>query len=156
MAKRVEILVGAAIGLGMTARAAADGGADFLLALSAGRLRVMGAPSLAAMLPIRDCNAFTDAFARREILDRVGVPVFFGAAACDPRLSIEVLLTRIRDAGYQGVANFPTAIHQDGAFRAALERVGLGFGREVEMLRTAPRFGLATLGYAKPAPRWMP
>jgi predicted TIM-barrel enzyme/transcriptional regulator with AAA-type ATPase domain len=147
--KRVEILVGAAIGLGMTARAAADGGADFLLVLSAGRLRVMGAPSLAAMLPIRDSNSFTDAFARQEILDRVAVPVFFGAAACDPRLSMEALLTRIRDAGYRGIANFPTAIHHDGAFRAALEQAGLGFAREVEMLRAARGFGLATLGYAK-------
>jgi predicted TIM-barrel enzyme/transcriptional regulator with AAA-type ATPase domain len=147
--RRIEILVGAAIGLGMTARAAADGGADFLLALSAGRLRVMGAPSLAAMLPIRDSNAFTDEFARSEILDRVAIPVFFGAAACDPRVSIATLLGRIRDAGYHGVANFPSAIHHDGAFRAALEQAGLGFGREVEMLRAAPAFGLATLGYAK-------
>jgi len=149
MTRRVEILVGAAIGLGMTARAAADGGADFLLALSAGRLRVMGAPSLAAMLPIRDSNAFTDEFARGEILDRVAIPVFFGAAACDPRLPVEALLGRIREAGYDGVANFPTAIHYDGAFRAALEQAGLGFAREVEMIRAAPRFGLATLGYVK-------
>ncbi len=149
MAKRLEILVGAAIGLGMTARAAADGGADFLLALNAGRLRVMGAPSLAAMLPIRDSNSFTDDFARQEILDRVAVPVFFGAAACDPRLSIPDLLARIRDAGYQGVVNFPSAIHHDGAFRAALEAAGLGFAREVEMLRAARAMGLATLGYAK-------
>jgi predicted TIM-barrel enzyme/transcriptional regulator with AAA-type ATPase domain len=148
-AKRIEILVGAAIGLGMTARAAADGGADFLLVLSAGRLRVMGAPSLAALLPICDSNAFTDAFARHEILDRVAVPVFFGAAACDPRIAIPALLARIRDAGYHGVANFPTAIHHDGAFRGALEAAGLGFAREVEMLRAAPAFGLATLGYAK-------
>jgi predicted TIM-barrel enzyme len=149
MAKRMEILVGAAIGLGMTARAAVDGGADFLLVLSAGRLRVMGAPSLAAMLPIRDSNAFTDAFARQEILDRVSVPVFFGAAACDPRLPIPALLRRIRESGYNGVANFPTAIHLDGSFRAALEAAGIGFPREVEMLRAAPGYGLATLGYAK-------
>ncbi len=149
MPRRGEILVGAAIGLGMTARAAADGGADFLLALSAGRLRVMGAPSLAAMLPIRDSNAFADEFARAEILDRVAIPVFFGAAACDPRHPLEAMLRRIRDAGYQGVTNFPTAIHHDGAFRAALERAGLGFGREVAMLRAARAMGLATLGYAK-------
>ncbi|MGG5889688.1 phosphoenolpyruvate hydrolase family protein [Falsiroseomonas sp. HC035] len=149
MAKRMEILVGAAIGLGMTARAAVDGGADFLLVLSAGRLRVMGAPSLAAMLPIRDSNAFTDAFARQEILDRVSVPVFFGAAACDPRLSIPALLRRVSEAGYNGVANFPTAIHLDGSFRVALEEAGLGFPREVEMLRAAPEYRLATLGYAK-------
>ena len=141
--------MGAAIGLGMTARAAADGGADFLLVLNAGRLRVMGAPSLAALLPICDSNVFTDTFARREILDRVAIPVFFGAAACDPRLDLAELLGRIRDAGYSGVANFPTAIHHDGAFRAALEAQGLGFAREVRMLRLAREAGLATLGYSK-------
>lgn len=149
MARGTEILVGAAIGLGMTARAAADGGADFLLALNAGRLRVMGAPSVAAMLPIRDSNAFTDAFARGEILDRVAIPVYFGAAVCDPRLELDALLGRVRTIGYHGVTNFPTAIHHDGAFRAALEEAGLGFAREVEMLRRARRMGLATLGYAK-------
>ncbi len=149
MSKSRQIQVGAAIGLGMTARAAADGGADFLLVLNAGRLRVMGAPSVAAMLPIRDSNAFTDAFARAEILDRVAIPLFFGAAICDPRLELDGFLRRIRATGYQGVTNFPTAIHYDGAFRAALEQAGLGFGREVEMLRQARQFGLATLGYAK-------
>lgn len=149
MTRSTEIHVGAAIGLGMTARAAADGGADFLLVLNAGRLRVMGAPSVAAMLPIRDSNRFTDAFARSEILDRVAIPVFFGAAVCDPRLEIDTLVHHIRAVGYQGVTNFPTAIHHDGAFRAALEAAGLGFAREVEMLRQARLCGLATLGYAK-------
>ncbi len=149
MAKRLEILVGAAIGLGMTARAAADGGADFLLVLNAGRLRVMGAPSIAAMLPIRPSNSFTDRFARDEILDRVAIPVFFGAAVCDPRIDLEDLLRRLSSTGYHGVANFPTAIHYDGAFRVVLEAAGLGFGREVDMLRRAARMGLATFGYAK-------
>lgn len=144
-----DILVGAAIGLGMTARAAADGGADFLLVLNAGRLRVMGAPSLAAMLPIADSNPFTDAFARREILDRVRIPVFFGAAACDPRLDLPRFVAGIREAGYHGIANFPTAIHLDGALRQALEAAGLGFGREVALLAEARAQGLATLAYAK-------
>ena len=149
MVRRSEILIGAAIGLGMTARAAADGGADFLLVLNAGRLRVMGAPSIAAMLPIRASNSFTDHFAREEILDRVAIPVFFGAAACDPLLDLKNFLSGIRAAGYQGVANFPTAIHYDGAFRLTLEEAGLGFGRELEMLRLAREMGLATFGYAK-------
>jgi predicted TIM-barrel enzyme len=144
-----DILVGAAIGLGMTARAAADGGADFLLVLNAGRLRVMGAPSLAAMLPIAESNAFTDGFARREILDRVRVPVYFGAAVFDPRLDIPAFLRRLKETGYHGVANFPTAIHFDGALRDALERAGLGFAREVALLAEARRLGLAALGYAK-------
>ena len=44
--------VGAAIGTGMAAQSAMRGGADFLLALSAGRMRNMGEPSIAAMLPL--------------------------------------------------------------------------------------------------------
>src|SRR5260370_42531370 len=39
-----SFLIGAAIGTGMIAKAAERGGADFLLALNAGRVRVMGAP----------------------------------------------------------------------------------------------------------------
>jgi predicted TIM-barrel enzyme/transcriptional regulator with AAA-type ATPase domain len=144
-----DLLLGAAIGLGMTARAAAQGGADFLLALNAGRLRVMGAASIAAMLPLRDANAFTEDFASREILGRVAVPLFFGAAACDPRLDLGALAARLKAAGYAGLANFPTAIHVDGRFRAALERAGLGFAREVELLKAAKAARLVSLGYAK-------
>lgn len=147
--RREGLLIGAAIGLGMTARAAAQGGADFLLVLNAGRLRVMGAASNAALLPLSDSNAFTHAFASREILGRVGVPVLFGACVFDPALDIPGFLARIREAGYAGVANFPTAIHLDGPFRDALEAEGLGFAREVSLLEQARAAGLSTLGYAK-------
>jgi predicted TIM-barrel enzyme len=144
-----EPLVGAAIGLGMTAEAAERGGADFLLALNAGRYRAMGAASIAAMLPLADSNGFTDSFARREILDRVSVPVFFGASAFDPQLDLVSFMKVIAAAGYHGVANFPTSIHYDGRFRLALEEAGLGFAREVAMLVEGKRAGLPTFGYAK-------
>jgi predicted TIM-barrel enzyme len=124
------LLVGGAIGVGMTAEAAERGGADFLLALSAGRYRVMGAASLAALLPLGEANRFTDTFARREILDRVAVPVFFGASCFDPATDLSALVAQVKAAGYHGIANFPTAIHFDGRFRRALEEVGIGFARE--------------------------
>jgi predicted TIM-barrel enzyme/DNA-binding NtrC family response regulator len=144
-----EPLVGAAIGLGMTAEAAERGGADFLLALNAGRYRAMGTASIAAMLPLADSNAFTDAFARREILDRVSIPVFFGASAFDARLDLDRFAEAVAEAGYSGIANFPTSIHYDGRFRTALEEAGLGFAREAAMLAAGRRAGLATFGYAK-------
>jgi predicted TIM-barrel enzyme/transcriptional regulator with AAA-type ATPase domain len=146
---RAEPLVGAAIGVGMTAEAAERGGADFLLVLNAGRYRVMGAPSIAAMLPLDGANRFTDRFARREILDQVSIPVFFGASAFDPALDLKRFVAEIAAAGYHGIANFPTSIHYDGRFRRALEEAGLGYTREVEMLRLAKEAGLATFGYAK-------
>ncbi|MFN4099237.1 MAG: phosphoenolpyruvate hydrolase family protein [Pararhodobacter sp.] len=143
------LLVGGAIGIGMTAEAAVRGGADFLLALNAGRYRVMGAPSVAALLPIGNANAFTDDFARREILDRVSVPVLFGASCFDRSMTPEDLVKQTLGAGYQGIANFPSAIHFDGRFRQLLEEAGIGFAREVAMLAQAGQAGLMTFGYAK-------
>lgn len=144
-----ELLIGAAIGMGMTARAAVQGGADFLVVLNAGRLRVMGAASNAALLPIREANGFTNDFARREILGRVSVPVIFGACVMDPTCDLDELIETVRAAGYAGITNFPTAIHFDGRVRTLLEANGLGVGREIELLTRARRAGLITLGYAK-------
>lgn len=144
-----EPIVGVAIGVGMAAVPAARGGADFILALNAGRYRVMGAPSLASMLPLADANHFTDEFAQRELLGRVSIPVFFGASCFDPRLDLKRLADNLAMAGYAGVANFPSSIHYSGRFRQALEESGMGFNREVEMLRHARNAGLAAFGYAK-------
>jgi len=143
------LLVGGAIGVGMTAEAAVRGGADFLLALNAGRFRVMGAASLAALLPLNNSNSFTDSFARREILDRVSVPVLFGASCFDPMTDPEQLVRHARAVGYHGLTNFPSSIHFDGQFRKRLEEAGLGFAREARMLALAREAGLMTFGYAK-------
>ncbi|SEP15772.1 phosphoenolpyruvate hydrolase family protein [Aquisalimonas asiatica] len=142
-------LVGAAIGAGMTARAAAHGGADFLLALHAGRLRVMGAPSISCMLPVADNNRAVLEFARAEILGRVDLPVFFGACAFDPRVDLEALVADVKAAGFDGICNFPTAVHFDGAMRENLEYGGGGFGREVMLMQVARNQGLQTCGYVR-------
>jgi predicted TIM-barrel enzyme/DNA-binding NtrC family response regulator len=142
-----RFLVGAAIGTGMAAQSAMRGGADFLLALSAGRIRCMGEPSIAAMLPLKESNALVMNFARSEILPRATVPVFFGASTFDPRVDLSVLVDRVVEAGFAGIANFPTAILIDGAYRRFLEEEGLGFGRELELLEIARMRGLVTLAY---------
>ena len=149
LSKPNSTLVGAAIGTGMAAQAASRGGADFILALNAGRLRSMGAPSILSLLALRRSNDFVLDFAQSEILPFAKIPVFFGACAFDPRCSIEAELERIADAGFGGIVNFPTAIFLDGRFRADIEGVGLGFQRELEMLRAAQKKGMATLAYVR-------
>lgn len=144
-------LIGAAIGTGMIAKAAERGGADFLLALNAGRVRVMGAPSITCMLPIHDANEMVRAFATAEILDKVAIPVVFGASAFDPRTDLVGLVERVAEDGFAGMANFPTAIHLDPLLQAGLARLGLGFEREVEMLRLAKKAGLVAVGYVRSA-----
>lgn len=146
-----RFMVGAAIGTGMAAQSATRGGADFLIALSAGRMRCIGEPSVAAMLPLRDSNEFVLSFARSEILPRATVPVYFGAASFDPRLDLRELVERIAKAGFAGIANFPTSILIDGQYRAFLERSGVGFGRELDLLQVARERGLSTLAYTHTA-----
>jgi predicted TIM-barrel enzyme/DNA-binding NtrC family response regulator len=141
------ILVGAAIGTGMAAQAAARGGADLLLALNAGRLRSMGAPSITSLLALRDSNALVMEFSSAEILPMAQVPVFFGACVFDPRKSVEEIVDTIAAARFGGVVNFPTSVFLDGAFRSALEEAGIGFSRELALLEAAQRRGLMTLGY---------
>lgn len=147
-AGRHTLLVGAAIGTGLAARAAARGGADFLLALAAGRFRTMGASSIATMLALRDSNAFVADFACSEIVHATPIPVFFGASAWGlAEEEFPAFMDRLRAWGFAGVVNFPTVTHVDGRFREALERTGLGFAREVRLLEAARAAGLATIGY---------
>ena len=142
------LVVGAAIGTGLAARAALRGGCDLLLALNAGKIRSMGAPSIAALLPLRDSNALVLDFGQSEVLPGCGdVPVFFGASSFDPRQPLEGIVERAAQAGFHGIANFPTSILLSGTFRSAVEAAGVGFDREVELLRLARARGLLTLAY---------
>ncbi|TIX05079.1 MAG: transcriptional regulator [Mesorhizobium sp.] len=142
-------MLGAAIGSGMTARAAERAGADFVLALNAGRFRAMGGSSPASVLPIRDSNAFVAGFGRSEILRSTKLPVFFGACTFDPRLDLDQFLDRIRHWGFAGVTNFPSVIHLDEMRRSILENCGLGYGRETELLVKAAERGLMTIAYSR-------
>ena len=78
--------VGAAVGSGMAARAAEKAGADFILALGAGKMRSMGVPSPASLLPIYDAIELTLEFAALELIPRVQLPVYVGLPLFDPRM----------------------------------------------------------------------
>src|SRR5947208_8521101 len=50
-------------------------------------------------------------------------------------------------AGFSGVQNFPTVGLIDGGFRQGLEETGMGYGLEVDLIRTAHEMGLLTCPY---------
>lgn len=133
----------------MTARAAERAGADFVLALNAGRFRAMGGFSPASILPIRNSNEFVAGFGRTEILPSTKLPVFFGACTFDPQLDIDRWLDRILKWGFSGVTNFPSVIHIDDYRRSLLEKCGLGYEREIELLVKAAKRGLMTIAYTR-------
>lgn len=144
-----EPLIGVSIGNGRSALQASQGGADFLLALNAGRFRMSGVASTAAMLPFSNSNEMVFDFATKEILPRVeSIPVLFGACAQDPMITHEELLSRITVAGFQGVNNFPSVSLIDGQYRAFLEADDAGFDLEVTLLRKAHQQGLFTVAFA--------
>ena len=144
--KRGRFLLGAAIGTGMAARAAERGGADFLLALNAGRFRSMGTPSAACMLALRNPNSMVMEFGSTELLPRAAVPVFFGAGSFGTE-DFHELVESIAAAGFHGVVNFPSRLFLDGRYRQFLEESGMGFSREIELLQQARAAGLLTLAY---------
>jgi predicted TIM-barrel enzyme len=58
-----------------------------------------------------------------------------------------VFLRKLKELGFSGVQNFPTVGLFDGTFRANLEETGMGYGLEVEMIRTARELDLLTAPY---------
>ena len=140
--------VGAAVGSGMAANAAESAGADFILALGAGKMRSMGVPSPASLLPIYDAVEFTLDFAASELLPRVKLPVYVGLPLFDPRLNIDDTLKRLTTLGISGVANFPAVFHF-GERGKVLDAHGFGADREVKFLSAAASAGLETIGYVR-------
>ena len=147
--RRGSFLVGAAVGAGAPAAAAEKGGADFILALSAGRMRIMGAASIASMFPIREARAFVDNFAAAELLGRCSIPVIYGAGVFSPGLMLDSLCQDIAREGFSGVINWPTVVHYPERVRVALEAAGLGFSRELALLKTAQKFGLYAVAHVR-------
>ena len=110
-------IIGVAAGSGMTTKYSVKGGADFILALSAGRFRQSGRPSLASYLSYANSNEIVSDFATRELLSLIDeAPILFGLHATDPTIDLESYIAEIRMQGLAGIANFPTVGLIDGDF----------------------------------------
>lgn len=145
-------IIGAAVGSGMTAKYAVLGGADMLLALSAGKYRIMGQSSYASYLCYGNSNQMVLELGTRELLPTIhDTPVIFGLFATDPYISLYEYLKQVRQNGFAGVVNYPTVALVDGQFREALEEAGNTFDREVEAIRLAHHLDLFTVAFVTTA-----
>lgn len=141
-------IVGAAVGSGMTAKCTAMGGADLLLALSAGKYRVMGRSSYTSYFCHGNSNDIVMELGTRELLPVIrDVPVLFGLFASDPGIHIYEYLKEIKERGFSGIVNFPTMALIDGKFREALEEEGNTYADEVEAMRLARYLDLFTVAF---------
>jgi len=140
-------IIGGGAGTGISAKFEEAGGIDLIVIYNSGRFRMAGHGSLAGLLPYGDANAIVMEMAA-EVLPVVRhTPVLAGVCGTDPMRRMERFLGEVKEAGFAGVQNFPTVGLFDGVFRANLEETGMGYGREVEMIRLARRMELLTTPY---------
>jgi predicted TIM-barrel enzyme len=141
-------LVGAGAGTGLSAKCAEAGGIDLIVIYNSGRFRMAGRGSLAGMMPYGDANAIVMEMAREVLPIVERTPVLAGVCGTDPFRDMGRFLRQVRDAGFAGVQNFPTVGLIDGLFRQNLEETGMGYDREVAMIRLARELDLLTTPYA--------
>jgi len=141
-------VIGAGAGTGISAKFAEAGGADLIIIYNSGRFRMAGHGSLAGVLAYGDANQIVQEMGEREVLPVVKeVPVIAGVMGTDPLRQMPVLLRQLDALGFSGINNFPTVGLIDGRFRMELEATNMGFGREVDMIRTAREMGFFTAVY---------
>lgn len=106
-----------------------------------------GHGSLAGLMPFSNANDVVVDMAA-EILAAVShTPIIAGVCATDPFRNMPRFLKQLQEMGFAGVQNFPTVGLIDGQFRANLEETGMGFEKEVEMVRVASEIGILTTPY---------
>jgi predicted TIM-barrel enzyme len=136
-------------GNGIAAKFIERGGADIIGVYNTGYFRMQGYGSLAGMLPIADANDIVYQMGKKEVLPQVKkTPVIAGLNGVDVLKDMRLFLQDCKHIGFSGVHNFPTVAWFDGEFRNTLEKTGLGYQHEIEMLKTARELDLLTIGYA--------
>jgi len=148
------MIVGAGVGSGATAKAAVAGGADFVAYYNTAVYRIRGLPTALSFLPYDNCNDLSRQVSSEVVTAVDGqVPIIAGIGAHDPRYSLESLITEARYAGADGVMNEPFISIYSPEIRNQLEAAGLGFERELELLRIAKQKDMVTLGWAFDGPQ---
>ena len=141
-------IIGGGAGTGISAKFEEAGGIDLIVIYNSGRFRMAGRGSLAGCMPYGDANAIVMEMAGEVLTVVKDTPVLAGVCGTDPFRQMPVFLRQVADIGFSGVQNFPTVGLCDGLFRANLEETGMGYGLEVDMIRTTHEMDLFTTPYS--------
>lgn len=143
-----KAIIAAGAGTGISAKFIEKGGADLLIIYNSGRFRMAGHGSTAGLMAYGDANAVAMEIGEFEVLPVVEeIPVICGVHGSDPRRRMWHHLLKVKEMGFSGINNFPTHCIVDGHFRQVLEETGMGFGKEVEMVRLASNMDLFSIVY---------
>jgi predicted TIM-barrel enzyme len=144
-----EPIIGAGAGTGISAKFAERGGVDLLIIYNSGRYRMNGRGSLAGLLPYGDANEIVVEMGHEVIPVVEDTPVLAGVNGTDPFREMDVFIDDLKRRGFSGVQNFPTVglIDEDSQFRRNIEETGMGYDKEVDMIREASEQDMLTCPY---------
>ncbi|HEV7382958.1 MAG TPA: phosphoenolpyruvate hydrolase family protein [Dyadobacter sp.] len=143
-----KAIIAAGAGTGISAKFIEKGGADLIIIYNSGRFRMAGHGSTAGLMAYGDANAVAMEIGEFEVLPVVEeIPVICGVYGSDPRRRMWHHLLKVKEMGFSGINNFPTHSIVDGHFRNVLEETGMGFDKEVEMVRLASKMDLFSIVY---------
>ncbi|AXF56064.1 phosphoenolpyruvate hydrolase family protein [Salicibibacter kimchii] len=140
-------IVGGGAGTGLSAKSAENGGIDLIIIYNSGRFRMAGRGSLAGLMPYADANKIVVEMAGEVLPVVKSTPVLAGVCGTDPFRVMDVFLQDLKRMGFSGVQNFPTVGLIGGVLRKNLEETGMGYDKEVDMIRKAHELDLLTTPY---------
>jgi len=140
-------IIGGGAGTGISAKFEEAGGIDLIVIYNSGRYRMAGRGSLAGLMPYGDANAVVMEMAGEVLPVVENTPVLAGVCASDPFRLMDRFLDELQRTGFAGIQNFPTVGLIDGTFRANLEETGMGYDKEIELVRMAREKDLLTTPY---------
>jgi predicted TIM-barrel enzyme len=140
-------IVGGGAGTGISAKCEEAGGIDLIVIYNSGRYRMAGRVSMTGLFAYGDANQIVMEMAGEVLPVVKRTPVLAGVNATDPFRLMLPFLRQVKEVGFSGVQNFPTVGLFDGKIRANMEATGLGYDKEVEMVRLAREMDLLTTPY---------
>ncbi|KAN0077142.1 Pyruvate/Phosphoenolpyruvate kinase-like domain containing protein [Tylopilus felleus] len=127
--RRGEAIVGGGARVGLSAKTQEAGGVDLVILYNSGRYRMADRGSLAGLMPYGDASGIMLEMARETLTVVKNTPVLAGICGTDPFRDMSRLLPEVKDSGFTG-------------------KMGMDYGKEVEMIRLAHEMDLLTTPYA--------
>lgn len=130
-------IIATSAGIGIAAKCQAYAGCDLILVDNAARLRMAGYGSLGANFAYKNSTDMLYHQAE-DILPLVpNTPVLAGITAAEPFHDLATVIRDMLQRGFSGICNSPTMGWNDPMNMKNLNKLGIGYATEVEMIRSA-------------------
>lgn len=151
-AQRLPVFIASA-GSGLVAQLLERAGVDCVNTFSGARLRGNGMGTMAMLWPIVDANQQTLDYTREDILPAMRGDAFVCACinANDPLKDMRMVLDQLLAMGVCSVSNIGPSISyvdKGSEIRRVLDKAGITFQNEIDMLKLGKEMGLVTIGLA--------